>query len=139
MRLGLLAVSSGEFATLEMTAAGGETLRTRRSVILTQAMEKPAASAKRTSRKSGEIECDEILFGHLRKLRKRLADERGVPAYIVCGDVTLRELARYYPTTVEDLAGITGFGTKKLADYGELFSQAVNEYLANNSRVAFRD
>lgn len=136
LRLGLVAVADGEFATLEVTEDGGAALRSRRSITLTKAMEKPAG-AKRGSRRSGEIECDELLFEHLRKLRKRLADERSVPAYIVCGDVTLRELARSYPTSREAMESISGFGAKKLEDYGDVFATAIRDYLAQNSRIAF--
>jgi len=143
LRLGLIEVASGEFATVELTDAGITALRSRQPVTLTKPMERPAAasgSARRaSSRRSGEIECDEILFGVLRKLRKRLADERGVPAYIVCGDVTLRELARFYPTDVEAMEDISGFGEKKLAEYGEIFADAIRGYLESNSRVAFSD
>jgi len=143
LRLGLISVASGEFATVELTDAGVAALRTRQPITLTKPMERPAAatgaSRRGGSRRSGEIECDEILFGVLRKLRKTLADERGVPAYIVCGDVTLRELARFYPTDVGAMEDISGFGEKKLAEYGEIFADAIRDYLASNSRVAFHD
>lgn len=141
LRLGLVAVASGEYATIELTDAGIQALRTRRVITLTRPMERPAPATGRRggSRRSGEIECDEALFGQLRRLRKRLADERGVPAYIVCGDVTLRELARHYPTDVEAMQEISGLGERKLAEYGEIFAAEIRAYLASNSRVAFHD
>jgi ATP-dependent DNA helicase RecQ len=138
LRLGLVAVSQGEFATLEVTAEGGAALRARQPITLTKPMEKPAIT-KRAPRRSGEIACDETLFEQLRKVRKRLADERSVPAYIICGDVTLRELARFYPTTLTGMESISGFGAKKLADFGELFARTIAEHLANHSRMEFRD
>lgn len=141
LRLGLVAVASGEYATIELTDAGIQALRTRRVITLTRPMERPAPAAGRRggSRRSGEIECDEALFGQLRRLRKRLADERGVPAYIVCGDVTLRELARHYPTDVEAMQEISGLGERKLAEYGEILAAEIRAHLASNSRVAFHD
>jgi ATP-dependent DNA helicase RecQ len=138
LRLGLVAVAQGEFATLEVTGEGGEALRARRAITLTKPMERPAA-ARRAPRRSGAIECDEALFEQLRQVRKRLADERSVPAYIICGDVTLRELARYYPTTIADMGSISGFGAKKLADFGEWFARAITEHLATNPRQNFAD
>jgi ATP-dependent DNA helicase RecQ len=137
LRLGLLAVSDGEYATLALTESGGEALRSRCLIELTRPMDQPPA--KRPRRRSGEIECDEMLFEHLRKLRRRLADERAVPAYVICGDATLRELARAYPTEPAAMSGITGLGARKLADYGEVFATSIREYLASNSRVAFVD
>ena len=94
--------------------------------------------AKRSStRRAGDIECDEILFERLRSLRKTLADERGVPAYIIFGDTTLRAMARYYPETLAQMDGIPGVGEKKRAEFGEIFAQAVSEYLKGNSRQSF--
>jgi ATP-dependent DNA helicase RecQ len=83
------------------------------------------------------MECDEILFARLRELRKKLADERGVPAYIVFGDTTLRQMAREYPTSVPAMDGITGVGEKKRAEFGATFAAAIAGYLAANPRVAF--
>ncbi len=141
LRLGLVTVAPGEYATIELTDAGIQALRTRRPITLTRPMERPASAAARRAgaRRSGEIECDEALFGQLRRLRKRLADERGVPAYIVCGDVTLRELARHYPTELRAMEGISGLGERKLAEYGTLLADEIRTYLASNSRIAFHD
>ena len=52
----------------------------------------------------------------LRALRKQLADERHVPAYIIFGDTTLRALAHFYPTSLAQLEGIPGIGEKKRAE-----------------------
>lgn len=137
LRLGLVAISEGEYATLEITAAGADALRTRRPITLTKPMAKPPATARRRAVPAGELACDEILFERLRQLRKKLADERGVPAYIVCGDVTLRELARAYPTSPGQLDEISGLGVKKRAEYGAVFTAAIADYLEHNSRLEF--
>ena len=135
MRLGYLAVAEGEFATVEVTEAGMTALRTRATITLTKPMALP--KAKRVARREGDIECDEILFERLRTLRRTLADERGVPAYIVFGDTTLRTMARQYPESVDDLEGIPGVGEKKRAEFGELFTDEIADYLRSNSRQAF--
>jgi ATP-dependent DNA helicase RecQ len=88
-------------------------------------------------RREGDIACDEILFARLRTLRKRLADERGVPAYIVFGDTTLRAMARYYPAAASEMEGIPGMGEKKRAEFGAEFANEIAAYLANNSRLSF--
>jgi ATP-dependent DNA helicase RecQ len=93
--------------------------------------------AKRVTRREGDIVCDEILFERLRTLRRTLADERGVPAYIIFGDTTLRTMARQYPETIDALEGIPGVGEKKRAEFGELFTQEIASYLEANSRQAF--
>jgi ATP-dependent DNA helicase RecQ len=138
LRLGLLQVATGEFATLELTEAGTETLRQRTPVTLTKPLSLPQAR-RSAARRAGEIECDEILFARLRALRKRLADERRVPAYIIFGDNTLRAMARHYPTEDAQLEGIPGIGERKRAEFGALFTAEIAAYLANHSRQAFND
>ena len=136
MRLGHVAVAEGEFATLELTESGMDVLRTRQPVTLTKPLELP--KARRTAaRREGDIACDEILFAKLRTLRKELADERRVPAYIVFGDNTLRAMARVYPESVDQMEGIPGMGEKKRAEFGEAFAAAIADYLRTNSRQAF--
>src|SRR4051812_25019270 len=109
IRLGHVGVAEGEFATLELTEAGMNVLRSRAPITLTKPMDLP--KAKRANvRREGDIACDEILFERLRTLRKKLADERRVPAYIVFGDTTLRSMARYYPATAGQMEGIPGIG-----------------------------
>jgi ATP-dependent DNA helicase RecQ len=136
IRLGHLAVAEGEFATLELTGQGLAVLKTRTPITLTKPMDLPKAR-RATTRREGEIACDEILFNRLRALRKELADERRVPAYIVFGDNTLRAMARYYPETVGQMEGIPGMGEKKRAEFGEAFAAAIAAYLRTNSRMAF--
>ncbi len=137
MRLGYVGVDEGEFATLSLSEEGMALLRARTPVTLTKPMALP--KAKRVIRREGDVECDEILFERLRALRKKLADERGVPAYIVFGDTTLRAMARFYPKKVDAMEGIPGVGEKKRAEFGEVFAAEIADYLRTNSRQAFND
>jgi ATP-dependent DNA helicase RecQ len=134
-RLGLVAVSQGEFATLELTEAGLSVLRERTPVTLTKPLDLPRA--RRAAPREGDIACDEILFERLRALRRQLADERKVPAYIIFGDTTLRALARAYPTAPAGLEGIPGMGDKKRAEFGAVFCAAIADYLSTHSRLKF--
>ena len=136
MRLGYIAVAEGEFATIELTEAGMNVLRTRQPITLTKPMDLPKAK-RVTTRREGDIACDEILFERLRTLRKTLADERRVPAYIVFGDTTLRAMARHYPANTDQMEGIPGMGEKKRAEFGEVFAAEIARYLETNSRMAF--
>src|SRR5439155_1162018 len=88
---------------------------------------------------AGAIECDEALFEQLRVLRRKLADERGVPAYIIFSDVSLREMARNYPTTANEFRRIAGVGEQKLRDFAEPFLSEITDYLATNSRRPFSE
>jgi ATP-dependent DNA helicase RecQ len=135
MRLGYVGVAEGEYSTLELTEAGMDLLRTRAAVTLTKPMDLP--TTKRVVRREGDIACDEILFERLRALRKKLADERKVPAYVIFGDATLRAMAREYPATLADMSGIFGMGEKKLAELGPIFTAAIAEFLETNSQQTF--
>jgi ATP-dependent DNA helicase RecQ len=136
LRLGFVAQSEGQYPTVELTDSGREVLRTRQPVTLTKPMIMPKAR-RVAARREGEITCDEILFERLRQLRKKLADERGVPAYVVFGDATLRQLAREYPTSPDALEGIFGMGEKKRAEFGETFAATIADYLREHSRMTF--
>jgi ATP-dependent DNA helicase RecQ len=64
---------------------------------------------------------DAELFAELRKLRKEIADTRGIPAYLVFSDATLRGMATAHPRTAEQLLDVSGVGPVKLEAYGEKF------------------
>ncbi len=135
MRLGYVGIDEGEYATLHLTASGMAVLRARTPIPLTKTLDRP--KAKRVTRREGDVECDEILFERLRTLRRKLADERGVPAYIVFGDTTLRAMARHYPDRVERMESIPGMGEKKRAEFGTAFADEIFLYLQSNSKQAF--
>jgi ATP-dependent DNA helicase RecQ len=137
MRLGYLAQSEGEYPTLELTAEGVEVLRSRAPIQLTKALDLP--KARRVVRREGEIACDEILFDRLRILRKQLADERKVPAYVIFGDATLRQMAREYPDHEGRMEGIFGMGEKKRAEFGSAFASAIATFLETNPRMTFNE
>ena len=68
------------------------------------------------------------LYDHLVALRKRLADEKGLPAYIVFGNATLVEMATLKPQTKEDMLEVKGVGEKKYETYGHIFLEAIREF-----------
>jgi ATP-dependent DNA helicase RecQ len=131
LRLGLIECAPGKFATLSLTPAGRDALRHRTPITLTKQIEVVARDQKA---RAGAIECDEALFEHLRGLRRKLADERNVPAYVIFSDVSLREMARNYPTTATEFRRIPGVGEQKLKDFAEAFLSEIKNYLAANPR-----
>jgi len=135
VRLGLLRQTTEKFSVLELTNLGGAALKDRRKITLTKPAVVPATAVHHV----GEITCDESLFERLRALRKTLADERDVPAYIIFSDVALRQMARNYPANERDFARISGVGEKKLREFGELFLGEIASYLQTNARQVFAD
>jgi ATP-dependent DNA helicase RecQ len=136
LRLGLVECATGKFATLNLTSDGLAALRLRTSITLTKHVDLVVSS---THTRAGAIECDEELFEHLRATRRKLADERDVPAYVIFSDVSLREMARIYPATTGEFERISGVGKQKLKDFADPFLAEIKDYLANNPRRTFTD
>jgi ATP-dependent DNA helicase RecQ len=72
------------------------------------------------------------LFEKLRLLRKRLADEQGIPPYFIFQDGTLRQMAAALPRTRDELLRISGVGQRKAADYGNAFMEAIATYVRDH-------
>ena len=135
VRLGFLFQNSEKFNILELTDEGRVALKARQKITLT----KPVAAPEPAKHRAGEIACDEALFENLRQLRKQLADERGVPSYIIFSDVALRQMARFYPASDREFSRISGVGEKKQREFGTVFLRAIAAHLQTNPRQMFAD
>lgn len=135
VRLGLVKQDAARFNVLESTPDGRAWLKERKPITLTKPMQVAPAKVSH----AGEITCDEALFEKLRVLRKRLADERGVPPYIVFSDVALRQMARIYPVSEGEFVRISGVGERKLAEFGQTFMGEVARYLETYPRQIFAE
>jgi ATP-dependent DNA helicase RecQ len=67
------------------------------------------------------------LFSKLKALRKKLADARHVPAYMVFNDATLMAMSSQMPRNEEEMRLVSGVGPKKWVEYGEIFLAALRE------------
>jgi ATP-dependent DNA helicase RecQ len=112
--MGFLRQTAEQFSVVQLTPEGRSVLSLRKPVTLTT----PTSDAPAPV---GVEDYDEILFERLRKLRKGLADERNVPAYVVFSDAALRQMARDYPADAPAFSKISGVGEKKLKEFGPLF------------------
>ncbi len=121
---GLLARGDSQYPTLYVTRQGRLFLKNRDSIELPV-----LESTKRVSNRSKtELDYDRDLFQKLRELRTGLASKRGVPPYVVFGDVSLREMARLYPQSRDSFLKITGVGRVKLDDFGDDFLAVIRNY-----------
>ena len=137
VRLGYVQQIAEKFNVLKLTNEGRAVLRERKKVTLTKPLATPEAAPKIS--RTGEITCDETLFERLRLLRKKLADERNVPAYIVFSDVSLRHMARSYPANDQEFARITGVGETKRIEFGSAFLAEIADYLQTYPRQIFAE
>ncbi|MCW1929399.1 DNA helicase RecQ [Bhargavaea beijingensis] len=112
----LIGVSQGEFPTIFVTAIGKEVLTggervTRKQAVVTVAI--------------GDAD---PLFEKLRDLRKSLADEAGVPPYVIFSDKSLKDMCARKPVDEDSFLEVHGVGENKLAKYGDPFLEAIREF-----------
>jgi ATP-dependent DNA helicase RecQ len=135
---GYLDQDIANYSVLKLTPAARPLLRgeVRLELARPRIKEPPRASRKDPVKKkapraaASQGPYDDALFEQLRALRKRLADEQGVPPYIIFGDATLIQMARDKPSDEDALLSITGVGQSKREKYGEAFLKAIAEYCA---------
>jgi len=126
---GLLERSNDERPVLQLNESSWEVLRGQRPVRLIQPKEK--VQKTRYDEKSWDG-VDEGLFETLRNLRREIAKQRNVPAYVVFSDATLRDMSRVRPSSVTALRGVRGVGEKKIADLGQRFLNEIVNYCREN-------
>jgi ATP-dependent DNA helicase RecQ len=103
---------------------------------VTPLLAKPIVLAKKKDieskrRKMRDIEwegVDQKLFGILRAKRTELAQQKGVPPYIIFSDKTLKDIALRKPTTLDQFSEVFGVGDAKQKEYGEIFIELVKNY-----------
>ncbi len=96
-----------EYGVLKLTEKGRRVLKGGEEPLLLEPVKERPAATPAVAKDSWDG-VDRELFEKLRELRRELARERNVPAYIVFGDVTLRDLARKKPSTPDDLLLVSG-------------------------------
>ncbi len=116
----------GEYGTLKLTPKGWELLRGNETVSLVKSVRK----AKKTT----QIELtswegvDSELFQALKECRKRIASQAGVPAFIIFGDASLRDMARRRPQNTGEFLQVHGVGEMKQKKYGEIFLEVLRGF-----------
>jgi ATP-dependent DNA helicase RecQ len=123
----LLERTTGDYPVLKLNQHSIEVLKGGRDVVLLE----PKAKLKKTRVEETSWEgVDRGLFEALREVRKAIAAERGVPAFVILGDNTLRELAAIRPSSDASLRRVRGIGEVKAADFGDLFLRTIASYSA---------
>ncbi len=123
---GLLQRTPGDKPVLQLTDGALAVLRGEREVKLVEPGSAPVHTTKAAEHAWEGV--DKGLFEHLRELRREIALQRSVPAYVIFSDAVLRELARVRPTLLEKMSHVQGVGAKKLEDLGPQFVEAIDEY-----------
>lgn len=123
---GLLDETSDGYSILKLNEASWEVLRKQRAVAIAIAPDLLREVVSPVE--AVDTEETEELLQRLQLLRKRLADDQGVPPYIVFANATLRLMAQQQPLTRTQFATISGVGSRKLSQYGDLFLAAIRDF-----------
>jgi ATP-dependent DNA helicase RecQ len=132
---GYLEQDIASYSALRLTDSARPLLRGEERLELARPRLK-GTTRKRRASPQALLGDDEPLFEQLRAVRKRLADEAGVPPYVVFGDATLVQMAREKPLDERDLLAISGVGQHKLEKYGADFLDAIAGYCVAHDRQA---
>jgi ATP-dependent DNA helicase RecQ len=120
--LGLVVVDHDAYGSLKLTEEARPVLRGERKVELRH-YQKPVKQKREASRKKDLAEAglspeEQAIFEKLRWWRVETARKHNVPAYVIFHDATMREIARRKPESLDELAGVSGVGERKLETYG---------------------
>jgi ATP-dependent DNA helicase RecQ len=119
----------GEHQQLRITESGRRLLKGAATPRLTV----PQKKARSRKRNADETPLEHPgLFEELRQLRRSMAESRNVPPYVICGDATLKDLARLRPSKVESLTRVSGIGSHKQSVYGQMFVDCIVAWCGNN-------
>ncbi|QZN92752.1 DNA helicase RecQ [Limosilactobacillus panis] len=122
---GILETAGAQYPVLRITQAGWKVLDGEKKV--TRRQEEAPSRARTQLAESPDVAA---LFEKLRQRRRELADEQGVPPFMVFSDRTLHEMAQSKPQTQRDFLLVNGVGQRKLEQYGETMMDVIGEYLA---------
>ncbi len=133
---GLVAVDMDGFGSLRLTQESRPVLRGEEQIyfrkdIINKAVRKKAASKSGSRKRNREYDtsgANQLLWDALRARRTELAQEQGVPAYIIFHDATLMEMMEYHPKTLHEFAQINGVGASKLEKYADDFLEVLNSF-----------
>ena len=138
LNLGYFEIAYNENNHLKVTTAGAKVLYGQEKAMLV-VIKREEKETKSKGKKKEEKplfkvpvsvpagEENPILFEELRALRKRLADQQAIPAYIVLSDKTLHLLATQCPTTLEEFGQVNGIGDYKKEKYGKDFIELIKQ------------
>lgn len=139
LQLGYFEIAYNENNHLKITSTGSDVLFGRATARLVVIRREETNETKRGRKRKATVPAQELplglpnteneaLFEALRKLRKRLADEEALPAYIVLSDKVLHLLSTSRPTNLEEFGNISGIGEYKKKKYGKEFINLIRKY-----------
>ena len=121
---GLIEANVEGHGGLRLTPSCKPILRGEEAISLSRSVS--STKTRRRGYEPDDLEYDGNLYEQLRTLRRELAEEEGVPPYVVFHDRSLKEMAALKPNSLSAMLDISGIGQAKLARYGERFLQVLS-------------
>ncbi|WP_406732231.1 ATP-dependent DNA helicase RecQ [Vibrio scophthalmi] len=128
---GLLFQNITRNSTLQLTEEARPLLRGEMTLELAVPRLDTAARAAKSDKLTSK-NYDKKLFAKLRKLRKSIADEDGLPPYVVFSDATLIDMAEILPTSYGEMLAVNGVGQRKLEKYADPFLDLIQEHITQH-------
>ncbi|MBS9898746.1 ATP-dependent DNA helicase RecQ [Vibrio alginolyticus] len=128
---GLLFQNITRNSTLQLTEEARPLLRGDVTLELAVPRLDTAARAAKSDKLTSK-NYDKKLFAKLRKLRKSIADEDGLPPYVVFSDATLIDMAEILPTSYGEMLAVSGVGQRKLEKYADPFLDLIQEHITHH-------
>jgi ATP-dependent DNA helicase RecQ len=129
LNLGLIEIAYDENLNLRITEFGEKVLFSKIKIDLTHYQAATVkAKGERDTRRAEPKDDETSLFERLRKLRREIAMEENVPAYIVFSDATLKDMVEKRPQNKLQMLDVSGVGQQKLENYGDLFLEAIRKH-----------
>jgi len=125
--LNFLQKAEGQYPTLSLTEKAVQWIKQNQGLELQRSTSK-VKEEERPSENATDMSFDQRLFEKLRRLRKQMADQRGVPPFVIFGDISLREMAYYMPSNQEDFLRVRGVGLKKMEELAAPFLALIKAY-----------
>jgi len=128
---GLLQSSQGQYPTISLTTKAENWLKQKNSINLPKFKEDELDKQRKNAYKYS-LNYNTSLFEKLRFIRKQIAIAKQVPPFVIFSDVSLQEMAYYFPQNKEDFLKIHGVGQQKLENFGHLFLRTIITFCKQN-------
>ncbi|PHS70008.1 MAG: DNA helicase RecQ [Methylophaga sp.] len=125
--LGYVDINMDRYGALQLTEKCRAILRGEQNLALRK-QRKEEKITKKSRQKTSVRPQDQALWEALRTLRTTLAEEHGVPSFVIFHDATLQDMVRKRPLSLQDFSRVSGVGDQKLTRYGQVFINEISQH-----------
>ena len=128
-----IATVGEQYPVLKLTRLADDVLFNHKSVFIKRKIEKLSDKKSTSISDTNYEDFDADLFSLLKDVRMDLSRSLGIPPFIIFADVSLKQMAKFYPTNSEEFLCIDGVGDYKLKQYGDVFLDVISRYVSEHN------